>query len=230
MNRSSLRAPLFAAILLPFMLAGCAASGGASGGRPSGPLAANPSAYVTADLAFSRLVQEKGQAAAFRDMALPDAVVITDHIISARDSVRQSAGDVPPMRWQPHGVYSSCDGNIALTYGTWQGGGKQGRYQRLWLRDARGEMRWRADWRAETAEAAEAPEYIATKSATCRPRAPAPDGAVVATGPAAKRGDLRPAHSLTWSVKDGADGRKYLMISLWDGEKFVAVTGDGTER
>lgn len=225
MHHAPYRAHSLAVMMLPLLLAGCA-SGGASGGRPSGPLAANPSAYVAADLAFSRAAQEKGQVAAFREKAHPEALLIRTDAEPLREALRRQSLSPEAMRWQPHGVYSSCDGNIALTYGAWQAGEKQGRYQTLWLRDARGEMRWRADQRLETSAAADAPEYIASKSATCRPRAPAPEGVAVAAG----AGTVRADHSLTWSIEGRADGRKDLVVSLWDGQKFVVVTGDQAER
>lgn len=218
-----LRAHKIGAIMLPLLLAACA-SGGGSGGRPAGPLAANPSAFVAADLAFSRLTQEKGQIAAFREKAHEEAVLVGVELLSARDALRRQAEPAQRMRWQPHGVYSSCDGNMALTYGAWQAGEKHGRYQTLWMRDARGEIRWRADVRSETATALEAPEYIATKAATCRPRAPKPEGA------AASSAGARADYSFKWSIAGAADAPKYLAISLWDGENFIAVMGDGVEK
>ena len=51
-------------------------AGGAVAARERNrPLAANPSGFIAAEIAFSRLAQEKGQWTAFRETAAPEAVM-----------------------------------------------------------------------------------------------------------------------------------------------------------
>ena len=204
---------LCALLLLP-ALAGCASS--PRGEIYNRPLSANPSAFVAADIGFARLVQEKGQSAAFREWAHEDAVILTPVLMPAREWLRTQTETAERMRWQPHSVVISCDGNIGVTQGGWQAGSRQGHYTTLWQRDKKGRLHWRADQRVVTDQAALAPEYIQTRQANCSPKAPSAALNGV-TGSA-------PDHSLNWTIDRDDDGAGQLAVALWDGSNMVPVT------
>jgi hypothetical protein len=208
MDRKSL-----SALLLLTALAGCAST--PRGEIHNRPLSANPSAFVSADMALARLAQEKGQQAAFREMAHAEAQFLTPQLRALRDVGREQAAPSVTMRWQPHQVILSCDGNVGVTQGAWQQGDQQGQYVTLWQRDERGRFRWRYDGRVTTATAVEAPEYIATRQATCQPRAVA-DASVSADGRSQDQ-------SLSWKAERQMDGSASLAIRLWNGTEMVPV-------
>ena len=101
------------------MLSGCAAPHDEFRNRP---LAANPSAFIAAEIGFARLAQEKGQWTAFRETAHPDAVMFVPQRVKARDWLKAQKDPAEAVKWQPHAVYVSCDGNSGATTGAWQKG------------------------------------------------------------------------------------------------------------
>src|SRR3546814_9974454 len=112
-------------LLLPSVLllslAGCASPSG-RGDLYDRPLAANPSAFIAAELAFARLAQDKGQWTAFRETAAADAVMFMPQRVLARDWLKGRADPAQAVTWQPHAVTISCDGNAGATTGAWQRG------------------------------------------------------------------------------------------------------------
>src|SRR3546814_14659984 len=64
------------------MLAGC---GGSSDDFRNRPLAANPSAFIAAEIRFAQRAQEEGQWTAFRETAHPDAVMFVPERVKAQD-------------------------------------------------------------------------------------------------------------------------------------------------
>lgn len=205
------------ALLLFTALAGCAST--PRGETHNRPLSANPSAFVSADMALARLAHEKGQQAAFREMAHAEAQFLAPQLRAVRAAGREQVAPLETMRWQPYQVIISCDGNVGVTQGAWRQGEQQGRYVTLWQRDERGRFRWRYDGRVTTTEATEAPEYIATRQATCQPRATA-DASVSADGRSQDQ-------SLSWKAERQMDGSALLTIRLWNGTEMVPV--DRTE-
>ena len=99
-------------LLLPALalslLAGCAGDPNDVRNRPLGP---NPSAFVAAEIGFARLAQEKGQWTAFRETSHPDAVMFVPQRVKARDWLKTQKDPAEAVKWQPHAVYVSCDGN-----------------------------------------------------------------------------------------------------------------------
>ena len=71
-------APSLAALALTAALAACA-----SGPERPLRLSADPSAVVSAELAFARLAQEKGQWTAFRETASDAAIMFTPQPLQA---------------------------------------------------------------------------------------------------------------------------------------------------
>lgn len=213
------------ALLALVSVAGCSTS--PRGEIYNRPLAANPSAFVAADIGFARLAQEKGQIAAFREQAHPDAVLLNPQVKPVRDALRGQAEPAERMRWQPHAVVTSCDGNVGVTEGAWQQGAQQGRYVRLWQRDDKGRIQWRVDQREVMAQAPEAPEFIRTRQATCLARAAAED--VAETSFATMQGGARD-NSLRWTIHSKADGSGELAVRIWDGNAVVPVALSAREQ
>ena len=108
-------------ILLGLALALAATPALSQDRRSDGPAAhANPSAVVAEELAFARLAQEKGQWTAFRETATKDAVMFVPQMAYAQDFLKDKPNPAQAVKWQPHQVWSSCDGSVAVTRGAWQ--------------------------------------------------------------------------------------------------------------
>lgn len=210
-----------AASALP-LLAGCAGDPDDVRNRPLGP---NPSAFIAAEIGFARLAQEKGQWTAFRETAHPDAVMFVPQRVKARDWLKSQKDPAEAVKWQPHAVYVSCDGNAGATTGAWQGGAANGFFTTVWLRDPRsGKMGWILDHGDGLTSAREAPEFIASKQAVCGSRPAVP---IEAGGEGEDRAvGLSPDQSLSWTSTVGADKSRRVTIRLWDGTKMATVIDD----
>ena len=203
------------------LLAGCA-----QGPDPrKRPLAANPSAYIAAEIAFARLAQEKGQWTAFRETSAPDAVMFVPQRVKARDWLKSQANPAEAVKWQPHAVYVSCDGNSGATTGAWQKGGGNGYFTTVWLRDPiSGKINWVLDHGDGLATPRAAPDFIESKQAKCGSRPAVPieagdEGDDMAVG-------LSPDQTLSWTSTVHPDQSRHLVIRLWDGKTMATVIDD----
>ena len=202
-----------------------AIAGGAVIARERDPLAANPSAFIAAEIGFSRLAQEKGQWTAFRETAAPEAVMFVPQRVKARDWLKSQKDPAEAVKWQPHAVYISCDGNVGVTTGAWQKGPANGYFTTVWLRDPKkGKLAWTLDHGDTLASPREAPDFIASKQAVCGSRPAAP---IAAGG----EGDdmvvgLSPDQTLSWTSTVRADKSRRVTIRLWDGKEMATVIDD----
>ena len=206
---------------LALMLAGCAGSPDDFRNRP---LAANPSAFIAAEIGFARLAQEKGQWTAFRETSHPDAIIFVPERVKARDWLKSQKDPAEAVRWQPHAVYVSCDGNSGVTTGAWQKGPANGFFTTVWARDEKGRLSWVLDHGDALATPREAPEFIASKRAVCgsRPAVPieaAGEGEDMAVG-------LSADQTLSWTSTVRADKSRRVTIRLWDGKEMATVIDD----
>jgi hypothetical protein len=115
-----------------------------------GPLdiaVADPDEVVAAEQAFARAVQEKGQWTAFAEYAGSDAVMFVPQAVKARDWLAGRADPPQGVRWQPHDVWMSCDGSLAVTRGGWQRpDGSVGYFTTVWaLGEDQDGYRWILD-------------------------------------------------------------------------------------
>jgi hypothetical protein len=176
MSGAGLRALL--ATLALSLLAGCASDGPRSAGNRlllGGPGVerdqfnrADPSKVIAAELAFARAAQEKGQWTAFADYSTDEAVMFVPEAVNAHDWLKGRADPPQAVRWQPHQVWSSCDGSLAVTKGAWQRpNGTVGYFTTVWERQRGGEYKWVLDQGNTLAEPLAAPELIAAKVAQC---------------------------------------------------------------
>jgi hypothetical protein len=200
-------------------------AGGAATARQRDPLAANPSAFIAAEIGFSRLAQEKGQWTAFRETAAPEAVMFVPQRVKARDWLKSQKDPAEAVKWQPHAVYTSCDGNVGVTTGAWQKGPANGYFTTVWLRDPKkGKLTWTLDHGDALATPREAPDFIASKQAVCGSRPAVPitaggEGDDMAVG-------LSPDQTLSWTSTVRADKSRRVTIRLWDGKEMTTVIDD----
>ena len=203
------------------MLAGCA---GPDSDIRNRPLAPNPSAFIASEIGFARLAQEKGQWTAFRETAHPDAVMFVPQRVRARDWLKSQKDPAEAVKWQPHAVYVSCDGNSGVTTGAWQKGPANGFFTTVWVRDERGRINWILDHGADLATPRDAPDFIASKQAVCGSRPAVPieaggEGEDMAVGLAADQ-------TLSWTSTVRADNSRRVTVRLWDGKAMATVIDD----
>lgn len=180
---------------------------------------ANPSAVIAAEIAFAKLAQEKGQWTAFRATAMPDAVMFVPQMVLAQQWLKGKADPARAVSWQPHQVWSSCDGSLAVTRGAWQGEkGASGYFTTVWQRQKDGKYKWVADQGEALPMPLDAPEMIVAKVADCPPGY---------RGKPVKRPKLPPvpfdpAHrlgksddgTLTWDVAVAPSGARRFVVTL----------------
>ena len=215
-----MRRLLAAALVLT--LAGCAGSQGDFRNRP---LAANPSAFIAAEIRFAQLAQAEGQWTAFRETAHPDAIMFVPERVKAQDWLKSQKDPAEAVKWQPHAVYISCDGNVGVTTGAWQNGPANGYFTTVWLRDPKkGKLAWTLDHGDTLATPREAPDFIASKQAVCGSR---PAVAVEAGGEGDDRTvGLSPDQTLSWTSTVRPDKSRRVTIRLWDGKDMATVIDD----
>ena len=200
-------------------------AGGAVMARQRDPLAANPSAFIAAEIGFSRLAQEKGQWTAFRETSAPEAVMFVPQRVNARNWLKSQKDPAEAVKWQPHAVYTSCDGNVGVTTGAWQKGPANGYFTTVWLRDPKkGKLAWTLDHGDTLTSPRAAPEFIGSKQAVCgsRPAVPIEAGGAgddMAVG-------LSPDQTLSWTSTVRSDQSRRVTIRLWDGKAMATVIDD----
>ena len=154
----------FAIALLALGLAACSANPGRDDryARVLTPTA-SPSRVVATELAFARLAQEDGQWSAFREYAADGSVMFVPEPVDAREWLKNRANPPQAVAWQPHHVWSSCDGSLAVTRGAWQrADGSVGYFTTVWQRQRDGEYRWMLDQGDVLERPLEEPEFVRT--------------------------------------------------------------------
>ena len=198
-------------------LAGCAAGGGGPRDRyaPLLTARADPGAVVATEIAFARAAQEKGQWTAFREYAAADAVMFVPQPVKAQDWLKKQADPDQAVKWQPHEVWSSCDGSLAITRGAaqWPNGG-DGEFMTMWQRQADGAYRWIADIGHSLAAPLAAPEFIVTHIADCSSPVP-PDQRFASSERPATKGQSADG-SLQYLVHT-MEGGSTVTLGMWDG-------------
>ncbi len=209
---------LLAAVVALSLVAGCA-----QGPDPrKRPLAANPSAYVAAEIGFARLAQDKGQWTAFRETAAPDAVMFVPQRVKARDWLKSQKDPAESVKWQPHAVFVSCDGNSGATTGAWQKSGASGYFTTVWMRDPiSGKISWVLDHGDGLTTPRDAPDFIASSQAKCgsRPAVPIEAGAEGDDMAVGLSGD----QTLSWTSTVHPDQSRRVTVRMWDGKSMKTV-------
>ena len=205
-----------------FALAGCA--GGSGPDRPR-PLSANPSAVIAAELAFAQLAQAKGQWTAFHETSTDAAVMFNPQPVNVHAFVKGKANPPSALKWQPHAVWTSCDGSIGITSGDWQGPAQIGYFTTVWQRQSDGAYKWILDQGDVVREASPAPEMIAASVADCPKRS----GVQPPRPLASKRPGLTTLAgasldgTLVWETTVEPDGARNFSVAMWRGGKLEDV-------
>lgn len=197
--------------------------------RPPGPSSgmgrsyANPSAVIAAEIAFARLAQTEGQWSAFHETAAPEAVMFEPRMVLAQQWLKDRANPPAALRWQPHSVWSSCDGSLMVTTGAWQGQeGKSGWFTTVWQRQEKGGYKWVLNHGDVGKERLAAPDMIAARVADCsaaRPPALPRDkrsranAAPLPFDPTARAGSSRDG-TLRWRVTVDASGARRFVAEM----------------
>ncbi|HEY6816859.1 MAG TPA: hypothetical protein VI168_15080 [Croceibacterium sp.] len=172
------RPALVAALALSLLGAAAQGQGGPQGfaldgsdrGRERDFRRADTAQVVAAELAFARAAQEKGQWTAFAEYATEDAVMFVPEAVNAQAWLKGRADPPQAVRWQPHQVWSSCDGSLAVTKGAWQRpDGTVGYFTTVWQRQEKKKLgyRWVLDQGDVLAAPLAAPEMIQGSVADC---------------------------------------------------------------
>lgn len=207
------------ALTLAFALTAC---GGAP--RPKGPPlrpVANPGGVIAAEIAFNQLAQDKGQWTAFRATAAPEAEMFVPQRVKALEFLRGKPDPQHAVKWQPHLVWSSCDGSLAVTHGGWQRSDSTGYFTTVWARGADGSLKWILDHGDRLAAPLPAPEMIRSKVADCSGKPGVPIMAP-AEGTDFKQSVSRDQTMLVSSAV-AADGSRTVTVRLWNGTTHEVV-------
>lgn len=197
--------------------------------RNEGPGHADPGAVVAAEIAFAQLAEKKGQWTAFRETATRDAVMFVPQMTYAQDWLKDRANPPQAVKWQPHQVWSSCDGTLAVTRGAWQQGDKAGYFTTVWQRQKNGRYKWVLDQAEELPMALDAPDMIVAKVADCPPgytgrRGPKIQdfkGKLPPLDPAGRRGQSLDG-TLGWEVAVAPSGaRRFVVTMQSDGQRVT---------
>lgn len=210
------------------LLMGLLALGGCSSQHPNRqfvPLKANPSAIIAAELAFNRLAQEKGQWTAFRETSTKDAEMFVPGRVVAADWLKGRANPPQSVTWQPHKVWSSCDGTAGATHGAWQRpDGSHGYFTTVWQRQKDGNYKWVMDSGEPTNEAISPPEMISAIVAKCTGTIALPISAP-AEGANMKVGMSRD-QTFSWVSIVNQDLSREITLRTWDGSNMIDVQTD----
>ncbi len=240
------------AITLALIVTAAACTQGARDFGKGPPLrpAADPSAVIAAELAFSQLAQTKGQWTAFLDTAAPEAEMFAPQRVKAAEWLKGRVNPPVPVKWQPHAVWSSCDGSYAVTRGAWERPGSAGSFATVWQRQGNGGYKWLLDMSLANEQVPGPPEMIAASVAEC-PKGATAKGLVEAAfaqraGEAAARyatdasktaakGSSGPDFhhgrsddmTLFWESNAGETGARRFTVQIWDGRQFNLAIDTG---
>ena len=181
---------------------------------------ADPGKVVATELAFARAAQEKGQWTAFAEFAADDAVMFVPEPVNAKEWLRRQANPTQAVRWQPHQVWSSCDGTIAVAKGAWQQpDGSTGYFTTVWERQRNGEYKWVMDQGDALEQPLEAPEMIGSAVADCASK---PSLLLTVSADGDRRAGTSRDGTLHWSVEATGKAR-VVQVSYWNGSDWHAA-------
>ncbi len=213
-------------------LSACATGPGYDGPRLKPT--ANPSAVIAAELAFARLAQDKGQWTAFRETAAANAVMFVPARVNAQTWLKGRADPPVSVKWQPHVVWSSCDGSYAATIGDWDSGNARGTFVTVWQRQAerRGQKpqyKWVLDMSVTNDNAAPMPDTVTAKVADCTGpalRSPPPSVAAGQDSAQAYADDK----TLRWTSTVRPDRSRTIQVEAWlKGSYQLVIELDGRD-
>jgi len=207
-----------AAIALAATLAACASPRDRTDLRPT----ADPSAVIATEMAFARAAQEKGQWTAFRQYATRDAVMFVPQPVNAQDWLRRQTDPARAVTWQPHQVWSSCDGSFVVsTGGATYPGGSQSNFLTVWQKQDEGEYRWVLDQALPHGERPFAADTIGAAVADCPTSRPG--GRLQARRGENWRSGASNDRTLEWATQLEADCSRLVTVRIVQGGQFEEV-------
>lgn len=199
---------------------------------------AQPGKLVATDIAFSRAARDNGQWTAYRQYATDDAVMFVPQAVQAKEWLAQQQNPAEPLQWQPHHVWSSCDGTLAVTQGAWQiGEGRNGKYLTVWRRQEDGGYKWVQTQADATPQPLVAPDMVQTEVADCSTGTEEPSLAAQAANVSARDSRMKGAgqfydnsardNTLFLNMFAQADNaRHWALYIMKDGTLNQVLTGD----
>jgi len=212
-------------VVASLALSACTAGAGMDG--PRLPPAANPSAVIASELAFARAAQERGQWTAFRETATADAVMFVPQRVGAQAWLKGRADPPVSVKWQPHVVWSSCDGSFAATIGEWSSDNARGSFVTLWQRqpEKRGKKpvyKWVLDMSVTNDNAMPMPDSVTAKVADCTaPALREPPMSFPAGLDAAQA--YSTDQTLRWTSTVRTDRSRTIRVESWTGTGYQPV-------
>ena len=186
--------------------------------RPGLRPTANPGGVIAAEIGFAALAQEKGQWTAFRTIAAKGARMFAPQPVLVAEFLKNRKDPAVAVKWQPHSVWSSCDGSIAVTRGAWQRPPATGYFITVWQRQKDGGYKWVLDQGDDLALPLAEPDAIDGVVADCPAPGQHPDAkARPPIGPqpltdslSAKAND----DTLAWATTVDAGGGRTFSLTL----------------
>ena len=178
---------------------------------------------LAAERAFDEQAAGEGQWTAFRATAAADAVMFVPQMVNAQTWLAGRADPPASVRWQPHDVFVSCDGQLAATsgYAQWPDG-SHSRFRTIWQRQLDGNWKWVLDAGWPVSVARPAPAQPNIRIANCeRP----PPSAISAVAENEARGGA-PDGSLKWLARVDGEGRGVLVLWGWNGRFLQMLSSD----
>ncbi|RZA29501.1 MAG: hypothetical protein EOP02_04330 [Proteobacteria bacterium] len=181
---------------------------------------------VAAELAFARMARERGQWTAFAQYAAPDALMFVPAPVNAQTWLKGRANPAQAVKWQPHQVWSSCDGSLAVAKGAWQqGDGTSGYFTTIWQRQEDGSLKWVLDQGDALDQPLGEPEMVSGQVADCDPVT-----SNVITMPRGQNSDGRfyfdghaKEDSLSWTITVEPDLSRVLRVYMWQDKEMREV-------
>ena len=195
--------------------------------------AATAPTAIDAERAFAADAQRIGQWTAFRKYAEATAVVFTPQAAWAQLAYKNLPDPSRALRWSPAQSFVSCDRNLAINTGPWQGAkGTHGYFTTVWSRHKNGGWKWSVDGGDTLATPLTPRARPLVRRATCAGLAGLAK-VYVATTPSidqiagkapADAGQGRSADgTLSWSWTVAKDGARHFQARQWNGRRYDIV-------
>lgn len=215
-------------VLTAFLVLASCSSLPERGPRLPKNMTASPSALVAEEMAFGRVAKEQGQATAYREYGARDATVFAPNPQMLGDWLKTANFSGSASVTQVHQVIMACDGKTGVTTGSYKNGAENGYFTSVWQKAEKvdGSGKWFIALRHARALAnpRPQPEFVGTRTASCKGRAPASISAPD-VGTQMKQGYSRD-QSLSWTWTYSAEGKFQLLVRIWNGEALETVLTD----
>jgi hypothetical protein len=156
-------------------------------------------------------------------------VMFVPQMVYAQEFLKDKPNPAQAVKWQPHQVWSSCDGSLAVTRGAWQRpDGTSGWFTTVWQKQKNGRYKWVLDQGDALPMPLDPPDMIVSKVADCPPgyRGRAPKvkdfkGKLLPLDPARRTGQSLDG-TMGWEASVQPDGaRRFTVAMQVDGQRVT---------